>query len=184
MEYPWYQKLNEGAVRRADTSLEQGDFIPNCPIIIPSANPLAGQEIEVDVHQYNVLILTQSCDLENDKVEIVLVCPYLTFEEFIETQDIGWQSKNGRKKIFDNMRQGAQPSYHLLNKEEEIGINDYLVVDFRNVYGVHVQFLREYVKNLKNRIRILPPYKEHLSQSFARFFMRVGLPLNIPPLRK
>ena len=26
-------------------------------------------------------------------------------------------------------------------------------------------------------------YREHLSQSFARFFMRVGLPVNIPPFR-
>jgi len=179
MEYPWYQKLNKG-----DTTLEQGDFIPNCPIFIPPHNLLAGQEIEVDVNQYNVLILTQSCDLENNKVEIVLVCPYLTFDEFISTQNESWQSKKGRQRFFDNMKQGAQPSYHLLNKEEKVDIHDYLVVDFRNVYGVHVQFLQEYVKTLENRIRLLPPYKEHLSQSFARFFMRVGLPFNITPLEK
>jgi hypothetical protein len=28
---------------------------------------------------------------------------------------------------------------------------------------------------------LLPPYREHLSQAFARFFMRVGLPVDIPP---
>ena len=26
------------------------------------------------------------------------------------------------------------------------------------------------------RLRLRPPYREHLSQAFARFFMRVGLP--------
>jgi hypothetical protein len=26
------------------------------------------------------------------------------------------------------------------------------------------------------RPQLLPPYREHLSQAFARFFMRVGLP--------
>jgi maleate cis-trans isomerase len=26
------------------------------------------------------------------------------------------------------------------------------------------------------RVRLLSPYKEHLSQAFARYFMRVGLP--------
>jgi hypothetical protein len=31
------------------------------------------------------------------------------------------------------------------------------------------------------RLRLLPPYREHLSQAFARFFMRVGLPVDIPP---
>ena len=30
-----------------------------------------------------------------------------------------------------------------------------------------------------DRIRVLPPYREHLSQAFARFFMRVGLPQDI-----
>jgi len=30
-------------------------------------------------------------------------------------------------------------------------------------------------------LRLLSPYKEHLSQSFARFFMRVGLPIDIDP---
>ncbi len=29
------------------------------------------------------------------------------------------------------------------------------------------------------RFRLLPPYREHLSQAFARFFMRVGLPIPI-----
>jgi hypothetical protein len=26
----------------------------------------------------------------------------------------------------------------------------------------------------------MPPYREHLSQAFARYFMRVGLPSDIP----
>jgi hypothetical protein len=29
------------------------------------------------------------------------------------------------------------------------------------------------------RLRLLPPYREHLSQAFARFFMRIGLPVHI-----
>lgn len=29
------------------------------------------------------------------------------------------------------------------------------------------------------RLRLCPPYREHLSQAFARYFMRVGLPINI-----
>ena len=27
----------------------------------------------------------------------------------------------------------------------------------------------------------MPPHREHLSQAFARFFMRVGLPIDIAP---
>ncbi len=29
------------------------------------------------------------------------------------------------------------------------------------------------------RLRLLPPYREHLSQAFARFFMRVVLPVEV-----
>ena len=31
----------------------------------------------------------------------------------------------------------------------------------------------------RDRPQLLPPYREHLSQAFARFFMRVGLPAPI-----
>jgi hypothetical protein len=35
------------------------------------------------------------------------------------------------------------------------------------------------VQRNRARFRLLPPYREHLSQAFARFFMRVGLPIPI-----
>jgi len=31
----------------------------------------------------------------------------------------------------------------------------------------------------KGHLLVNPPYREHLSQAFARFFMRVGLPIPI-----
>lgn len=70
------------------------------------------------------------------------------------------------------------PSYHLLNKDENI-FDDYLVVDFKNVYGIHIDYLKKIGKSTTNRHRLLPPYREHLSQAFARYFMRVGLPQDI-----
>jgi len=66
----------------------------------------------------------------------------------------------------------------LLNKQEGI-FDDYLVVDFKNVYGIHYSTLENIVKKQNKRIRLLPPYREHLSQAFARYFMRVGLPQDI-----
>jgi len=42
-----------------------------------------------------------------------------------------------------------------------------------------VQTLKDICKELNERIRLLPPYREHLSQSFARYFMKVGLPQDI-----
>jgi len=58
-------------------------------------------------------------------------------------------------------------------------LKDYQVVDFRNVYGVQFSLLQNMAENIQDRIRLLPPYREHLSQAFARYFMRVGLPQDI-----
>ncbi len=84
----------------------------------------------------------------------------------------------------ESLRRGYLPGYHLLNKCEIDGFKrDYLIVDFRSVYSVPFDFIVELVKKRGKRLRLLPPYREHLSQAFARFFMRVGLPVDIPPFR-
>jgi len=58
------------------------------------------------------------------------------------------------------------------------------VVDFRAVYSLPHTYLRLIATEGGDRVRLMPPYREHLSQAFARFFMRVGLPVNIPHFRK
>jgi hypothetical protein len=70
----------------------------------------------------------------------------------------------------------------LLINKIDIGAfkKDFLIVDFRNVFGVHISFLMQFIRNQNKRLRLLSPYREHLSQAFARFFMRVGLPADIP----
>jgi len=58
---------------------------------------------------------------------------------------------------------------------------DALVVNFREIVSLPVGYLRAHAAVLGDRWRLLPPYLEHFSQAFARFFMRVGLPSAIPP---
>jgi hypothetical protein len=62
----------------------------------------------------------------------------------------------------------------LKTNEQEMKIR---IVDFREIFTVPRTYLESLLsqRNAK-RIRLLPPYREHLSQAFARFFMRVGLP--------
>ena len=51
------------------------------------------------------------------------------------------------------------------------------VVDFHDIFTVPRTFLEALLARRQlPRLRLLPPYREHLSQAFARFFMRVGLP--------
>ncbi|HIB49490.1 MAG TPA: hypothetical protein EYN07_02600 [Flavobacteriaceae bacterium] len=173
MDFDWYKVLNNSG------QLEQGDLIPNCPIIIPPNTIDPEAELEVDVKEIDSIVMSQSCDLVNGKIELVLVCNYKSLGDFMQDLPKEQQSKKAQGKIIDRLRKGHLPSYHLLDKNEDISINDYLVVDFRNVYGIHIDNLKAVSTALEERFRVLPPYREHLSQAFARYFMRVGLPQDI-----
>ena len=184
MSYPWYETLAKS------NEIRQGDFIQNCPIIIPPTNfnyanggdgPIPIIE-ELTVKTFDSVVVSQSCDLENDKVEIVLLCPYQTLNDFFLALPQSDRTGKARTSKLNNLKQGNFPGFHLLNKEPTMGLTDYVVVDFRNVYGVNYDFLRDFTLPIPIRLRLLPPYREHLSQAFARFFMRVGLPSDIEGL--
>jgi hypothetical protein len=173
-EYPWFE-IVEG-----DEDILQGDFIRDCPIIVPPSELISGaKDVNLRITTYNVVIMSQSCDLIQKKLDLVLVCPIWPLSKF-ENMSSYYKSRKGKEAL----RRGYIPGYHLLNKCEIKGFEtDYMVVDFRNVYSVPFDFLRDLAKSRGKRIRLLPPYREHLSQAFARFFMRVGLPVDIPPFR-
>ena len=60
---------------------------------------------------------------------------------------------------------------------------DIRIVDFHEVFSLPRNFLENWLSYQGARPSLLPPYREHLSQAFARFFMRVGLPIDIPRFR-
>lgn len=175
MEYPWYEILDDRIV-----DLQQGDLIPNCPILIPPSHIGDGVDTKIELKEIDSVILSQSCDLVNDKIEIVLVCPFYSLTIFLNNLPADQQGSKVKRKAIENLRKGYLAGYHLLNNQDDIeGLADYQVVDFRNVYGIQFKRLLQISHEMTTRIRLLPPYREHLSQSFARYFMRVGLPQDI-----
>ena len=171
MQFPWYIEFNESK------ELQQGDIVPNCPLIIPPKKIEIG-DIDVEVIQHDVIILSQSCDLENGNIQNVLVCPYYSLNSHLNS--LSNTSKKERLNEVRRLQRGDRPGFHLLNRDIQIDqVVDFMVVDFRNVYGVHIDALKFIVGNMNKRVRLLPPYREHLAQAFARYFMRVGLPQSI-----
>ncbi|HOP60577.1 MAG TPA: hypothetical protein PKZ60_04105 [Candidatus Saccharicenans sp.] len=171
-DYPWYE-IVEGR------ELYQGDILTSCPLILPPLAIEDGTKVDVDVIEYDVIVMSQSCDLIQNKLELVLVCPIWALSKF---EDKNPAYKNPKMK--ESLRKGMLSGFHLLNKCELDGFKkEYLVVDFRSVFSVSFGFLSTLAEQRGKRLRLLPPYREHLSQAFARFFMRVGLPVDIPPFR-
>jgi hypothetical protein len=72
--------------------------------------------------------------------------------------------------------------YHLLNHCELTDHkSDCRLIDLGNVFSLPFTLISQVAKERGDRIRLNPPYREHMSQAFARFFMRVGLPVDIRP---
>jgi hypothetical protein len=164
--YPWYQADNW-------TNLEQGDLLPNCPVLVPAGNLTAvllmaskddEAHVELDVKPVSLIIVSQSCDLAHNKIDQVLLCGH-------------FPGSSHNKTVRSDIRKERYPALHMIEKCELPGHEfERQIVDFRTIYTLPKDFVMEFAGSLGERVRLLPPYKEHLSQAFARYFMRVGLP--------
>jgi hypothetical protein len=181
MPYPWYEVV-------AGPALQQGDLLRHClepvlprvvvePIPDPAAAPPAEPE---NVARFDrVVILSQSCDLANGDIERVMVCPVYPLADFL-TQVGGNREK--QKSTKDGLKKGRHVAYQLLNPcNLDRHEAPHLVADFGAAFSVPVTYAVE-LAGAGERVRLLPPYREHLAQMFARFYMRVGLPIDYAPL--
>ncbi|MDR1289659.1 MAG: hypothetical protein LBK06_00510 [Planctomycetaceae bacterium] len=175
MEYPWYDDVNDSVL------LEQGDIIEECFVLVPSAEHyqdiISGQNTgnnELPIQEINGIVMSQSCDIVQSKIDSIILCSIWSLEYLIKNK-----SHFKSSKATEELRQGKYPAYHLLNIfETDTMPRDFYFVDFHSIYSVPKTFLEATLSG-KTRKRLLPPYREHLSQSFARYFMRVGLPIDI-----
>ncbi len=201
----WY------AIDYNEENLFQGEILFNCSVIEPKFTKAAVEkrETELDLEEVknDFIILTQSCDLEHDKIYLVVVAPVYSVGRYVaehpylyrKAQECAQSNNlsppdyetqgeeiflelahkcNSISKEIDKIRKGERPDCHLLNEEPSANL-PYCVVSFRNIYSVPKDYLLEVAKSQQPRIRLQPPYREHLSQAFARYFMRVGLPADI-----
>jgi hypothetical protein len=159
--------------------LFQGDLLMNCPVcVVASDLPLPVPEDhapEIDLQYFDLIVMTQSCDLANDKIEEILLAQVIAWPEAVKAgaaKNPFIKSKEYRRKLIA----GDIPGVSLLNKHEEFPVLPWSVVDFHRLFMLPKQFARRFAMTCGPRLRLRSPYLEHLSQAFARYFMRVGLP--------
>lgn len=172
--YAWYRIVS-------GNELAQGDLFDNCPVYSPPED-LANAPLEEALFTWsdqNVIALSQTCDMVRgrEKIQEALLCPVWLRSELTD----GYLAS---AKGMEDARRGNLPGYHVLAACDLAGFErEVCVADFRRVYSLPLSFLRRRGGATGSRLRLLPPYREHLSQAFARYFMRVGLPTDIPPFR-
>lgn len=161
-------------------TLRQGDYLWRC--LVPRFSPSFSENSEiqeVEVREFDLIILTQSCDLENKKARLVALSPIYLISKFEQANPD--YAKKGR---WEEVRRGRVEGLHLLASPDNPANNrEALVVDFREIYSLPYEYLVKHATELGSRWRLKSPFLEHFSQGFARLFMRVGLPSSIPPFK-
>jgi hypothetical protein len=163
-----------------ESELRQGDYLPRCSIPVFGAAPTVGSEPhEIRTDQGDLIIVTQSCDLEQRKVRLVAGCPIFPLAEF-EAVNPAFARKGRWNEVLKGRIEGLHLLASPITPEEN---RQALVVDFREILSLPHDYLMDHATRLGPRWRLRPPFLEHFSQAFARFFMRVGLPSTIPEFR-
>jgi len=165
---PWFESC-EGR------DLAQGDLLYRCNVLKWQAEDVSPDgQIDVTEVATDVVVLTQSCDLENDgKTDYVLLAELINYDQLV--RDFPNQ-KYGGKEFRSNCSRGRYPKLSLLPPFAGPPALNWSIVDFSHLYTLPKSIIADHAASMGLRLRMRSPYREHLSQSFARYFMRVGLP--------
>lgn len=145
--------------------IEQGDILINCQVIWlspESSVPLPPNEFSIEHDTLPVIVLTQTCDLSNPgKIDFVVVA---------RLQRASTQNADNQKKI----ALGQRPRYHIIEAFPVANL-ERMIIDFGDIFVLPISYVKNVAAAHGKRPRILPPYREHLSQAFGSFFSRVAL---------
>src|SRR5688500_4849841 len=124
-EDSWYE------VAQGD-SLLQGDLIAGCPVSRIAREwvfPLKVEDIIADIVSADLVVMSQSYDLENNKIVQVLLTQVISWpsivREEVERGNSNIKSRDFRKKLIE----GNVPGLSLLHKHEAEPKLDWSVVD-------------------------------------------------------
>jgi hypothetical protein len=136
------------------------------------------------------IVLTQDCDLKwdhefrtqvgdtQDKQLIsVLLAPMYNAEHFFQghhLSEIGIRSRIFGRKDQPSVRQKNHPRYHYLDFQADVGLVP-CVIDFKHYFSAPVVYLEE-LKKTAFVCKVAALYREDISQRFASFLSRIGLP--------
>jgi hypothetical protein len=190
MPYAWFEEV------AATAPLTQGDLLCNCPALRWSYEPRPESQHTEDLQQLLVaeaadcIVMSQACDLEQGHLRDVILCPTYTISEYRplwqSAMEARHQTATARSwsRFLDDISNGSIWNLSMINShrpsDRDALETEVRLVDFHEILSSPRIFLEAWtIRAAVPRLRLLPPYREHLSQAFARYFMRVGLPLDI-----
>jgi hypothetical protein len=201
-DWPWYEVVEDG-------SFDQGDIIPGCPVL-HAVEGEDGEAPVGDLLRVTALVVTQTCDLAQAKADSVVLCAVWSVAQAIlqdpvlareardtatrhhlvlpaadapdveESIEVIIEHSKQLKKELNAIMKGERPPFALLEKHDAHPRSARALVTFQQVYSLPRPVLERLAAKPTPRLRLLPPYREYISQAFGRYFTRIGLLQDIP----
>lgn len=146
-----------------------------------------------------VIVLTQDCDLtwdfdsrkritgtQDKYLFSAIVAPLYNYEHFIlgdHLSELGQKMQTISAKLTKtdnkNLRNNENPRYHFLEFDDNIPIVN-SVIDFKHYFTVNITKLQEH-KDKHYICTVSELFRERISQRFANYLSRIGLPDMLKP---
>jgi len=160
-----YQSLPPG------TLLSQGDIIDDCPVIaVDVSSSQAEEDAAFKKSRARVVVLTQACDLAQEKTTRCVVAPVHNASVLVDQGDLK------ASHVRDQIRRGLVFGWYFLPAAPTPIELPESIVDLRDLHTVSRSLLGRLIINGKRVCRIETPWREHLAQHFAVTYSRIALP--------
>jgi hypothetical protein len=150
--------------------IDQGDLIDDCPVFsIVQYDLLPPSALVAKSAMQRVIVVTQTCDLANEKAKVANVAEVHSAQVLVE------QNVLRPSDIKGPIRGGRVWGLYFLPAHSALGLSE-MIVDLRRLHTVRLDLLRDLIRAGQRRGRMQALYREHLAKHFADTFSRIGLP--------
>jgi hypothetical protein len=150
--------------------IDQGDLIEGCPVLsVETFDPADPVGLKAGVAVSRVLVLTQTCDLANQKATLAVVATVRDAQVLVDSKVLKAAEVRG------SVRAGRVFGWYFLPKNAELGLPE-MIVDLRQLHTVRLDLLTALCRRSQRKARVQPLYREHLAKHFADTYSRIGLP--------
>jgi hypothetical protein len=145
-------------------------LIDGCPVIsIATFDPGTGVPSDVTGGAQRAVVLTQTCDLANQKAVAAAVAEVFDAQALIDRQVFKAADVKGP------VRAARVWGWYFLPADAALGLGE-MVIDLRRLHTVRLDLLVALCQTGRRCGRNRPLYREHLAKHFADTYSRIGLP--------
>ena len=154
-----------------DEPLDQGDIIDQCPVVRVTDFDLdqPNDKIHLETVSNRVIILTQTCDLANEKVTSITTAVVHDAQKLVDNRILKPSDIRGP------IRACRVWGWYFLPKNAALSLPE-SIIDLRQLHTMRLDLLVALCRRGQRRARLQPLYREHLGKHLADTYSRIGLP--------